>query len=28
MFDAIKWDSIEKIKDILEEYDDVEGKMT
>jgi len=25
MFDAIKWDSIEKIKDILEEYDDVEG---
>jgi len=25
MFIAIKWDSIEKIKDILEEYDDVEG---
>jgi len=29
MFAAIKWDSIEQIKDMLEEYgDDVEGEVT
>jgi len=28
MFDAIIWDSSEQIKNMLEEYGDVEGEMT